>query len=60
MKNKICITSCNYENYKPLAEFTFKNKEEYAERHGYGAYHKSTEFIGNGLVMGFEKIYYSY
>jgi len=54
----ILITSCNYDNYKPLADLTWPNKISYCQKYGYQYLHKVDNFIGNGMVMGFEKIHY--
>ena len=56
---KICITSLNYDNYKPLSDITWRNKVEYANRHSYSFYHHTEDkMINDGLVLGFEKIRY--
>ena len=56
---KICITSINKDNYNELSAITWPNKVEYAKRHGYDHYLKTEEtMLNNGLVIGFEKIYY--
>ena len=56
---RICITSMNKNNYNQLSKITWPNKVNYAEKHGYSSYLKTEDtMLNNGLVIGFEKIYY--
>lgn len=57
---KILITSLNYDNYNTLSAITWEhNKVLYAERHGYSHFRQTEDkMLKNGLVLGFEKIYY--
>jgi hypothetical protein len=51
------IISSHTPNYQPLADWTWPNKEEYAERHGYLAYCK-TEGHDPGLKWNHDKLYF--
>lgn len=59
MSSKITIISHHYPNYQPLADITWKNKQEYAAKYGYRAILpdvKMEESFTTPMPIGFTKI----
>lgn len=53
------VLSMNDAKYQPLADYTWTNKEEYCQRHGYAAHNRTENFRYSGSVIGFEKIIFA-